>query len=237
VPSYTKDPIVEAVLGIHLATPMTLSIGAVREKLATKLHEYKVQRDLPGQPEEPGNSEPERSVKQSPGFALENDNKSVHVRTDEFSFHWQKPYISWDVFFPEAWRCWEMLKASLDSASVASAYVRYINNIPLPLGSSRVHLDSYFTSVPNVPQFDGSIMEDHFSQSFIDIPGRSIHVLVAQATLSNTATSKPFVIDINVHNHSSPENINLKAIFNEFRTIKNDVFEQLIKDDCRNLIK
>jgi len=239
MPKYSQDPIVEAVLGISFDGLDPGEIAEVRTTMSSVLKEYKVLRELPGDEEEP-KEDASSELRQSEygGFALEMGNKSVHIRPDEFSFHWQKPYISWEVFFPEAIRCWDIFFGKYPQLKLDSLFVRYVNSILVPVGEDgKVEFEKFFYNTPVVPRMNGSKLEQFTNHSLIDFKERGIHVIITQTTLDAKKSGTPFILDINVHNHAETANSDVKSLFNEFRIIKNDVFEQLISEDCRRLIR
>lgn len=237
MPHYAEDPIIEAILGVRVTTADPMDLAELRHKAATCFVEYPTSRPLP-KPEVKVRDGEEVNLSDALGFAFEqNGNRSVHVRLDEFSFHQEAPYSSWNDFFPEAYKSWLRYREVVDVNMITSVFMRYVNRIELPRETE--DLSRYFTSAPNLFSLKGARISRKFSQFLATYPSRGdAHVIATQLTLRKTASTLPYILDIDVHNHVALEhNADLEGTFKQFRRLKNEVFEQLIKDPCRKLLK
>lgn len=239
MPHYAEDPIIEAVLGVRVTTAPTMNVGNIKELAQGAYPDYPSTKPIPKLTSRGGgdNSEKDWKLSDSLGIALgQNSNRSIHLRLDEFSFHCEKPYDSWDAFFPEANRCWEKYKTIVDVTSISGIFLRYVNRIELPRDVE--DLSHYLTTAPNPVSLKGANVSRRFSSFLANYDRRKVHVIVNQLTLRKTASSLPYILDLDIHNHVDWDvNQNLESHFQKFRKLKNEVFEAMITNNCRNLLK
>jgi uncharacterized protein (TIGR04255 family) len=239
MPHYAEDPIIEAVLGVRLTTSPSTVAGTIKEAAQIAFPDYPSSKPIPklSGPDNDVDLEKDWNLSDTLGFALgQNSNKSIHLRLDEFSFHCEKPYQSWEAFFPEALRCWEKYKTIVDVVSIDGVFLRYVNRIELPRDVE--DLSEYLTTAPNPVSLKGAKVSRRFSSFLADYKARGAHVIVNQLTLRKTISSLPYILDLDIHNHVdwNPDH-NLESEFLRFRKLKNEVFEAMITDECRNLLK
>lgn len=239
MPHYAEDPIIEAVLGVRVTAPPGLDAGVIKQSAYSAFPDYPSSRPIPKLtgPESGNAVANDWKLSETLGFALgQSNNKSIHLRLDEFSFHCERPYQSWSSFFPEAMRCWEKYREIIGVVSINSIFLRYVNRIELPRDVE--DLSSYLTTAPNRVTLKGAKVSRRFSSFFADYKARSAHVIVNQLTLKKTTSSLPYILDLDIHNHVDwePER-NLANDFVKLRKLKNEVFEAMITDQCRKLLK
>jgi len=158
----------------------------------------------------------------------------TQFRLNGFAISRLKPYESGDALIAEAKRLWPMYKNNFNPEKVNRIAMRYINSIPLSVGSN---LRDYFPLIASTPDDLANPIEYYFSQMAYKKTGA--HILITHAS-SQTGTDKiNHVIDIDVSQDCSlnPNSDNSKIwdIINELRIIKNNVFDKYTSSKTKGM--
>lgn len=237
---YSHDPIAEAILGVVVIGSDTPDLESLKKRAVEAFPSYDKVRPLPkGSMESGKNDSQELRVSDTLGYALGRNNTSIHVRPDEFSFHRERPYDSWETFYPEAIASWKTYRKVVGISKIKNLFVRYVNRIDIPLDDKdRLVPGDYFTTFPNSLQIKGAAIAHYFNQYIAFYEKGGIHAIVTHVSMKREKSVVPFILEIDVHIHKeiSPD-ANLGRHFARFRDIKDELFNQLITPKCKKLLK
>jgi len=167
----------------------------------------------------------------------------VQCRVDGFFFNRLAPYKSFDVYLPEALRCWDLYREVADPVIVRQVCLRYINRLLLPLADGELRLGAYvknppvlaiplggepFTFVEFVHQYQMAALE---SKTLVS-------VVLASQPLENDKLPLVFEIaamrsgDFNPADHDAFE-----VALQSLRKLKNNVFENTLTPACLTLFQ
>lgn len=173
------------------------------------------------------------------GFIFSNPdtNLQVQFRNDGFTFNMIGNYTNWDEFSGEAFRLWEIYQKELKPHSITRIAIRYINNIAVP--SENLKFEDYFTNMPPIPSCLPQTFESFFMRVVTPTSHGGTYTAITETINADGVTSSivPFLLDIDTFkliNEDLPE-FDLKTEFDTLRKIKNEVFEDCIKNKTRKL--
>jgi len=236
---YARAPITEAV--IDIATQLAGSVSL--EQLAS-VHEREAER-YPGKEDRlegqvvfaPPNvpSTKHRVV----GYQRRSvDGKQVfQARLNGFTLSRLAPYESWEPFYEEARRLWDVFLDVAKPLSVTRVAVRYINRLDLPLPIS--DFGDYVRTVPKVAPDLPQGLAGYFMQ--LQIPQADLDAMLI---LNEGLVPPPspevasVVLDIDLHRDVAlrPDDEKVWSLLTDLRWRKNEVFEACITDAMRRLI-
>jgi uncharacterized protein (TIGR04255 family) len=170
-------------------------------------------------------------------FQSADGNKVLQIAKDGFTFSLVNNYDSWESFYEEANKYWEIFKQEMKPSTVVRVGVRYVNKLDLPLELDK--LPEYISTKLELEPIS-QIPTEIFAR-FV-LPFDSHTCIVTHATNPNllTQTSRGYIIDIDVFEETAFEVSNdehLSTLLEELRDIKNLVFENSITDKARELFE
>lgn len=164
--------------------------------------------------------------------------QALQFRLNGYSFSRLKPYKGWDIAYPEAIKYWEKYLNLAKPISVRRLGVRFINTINIP--AKKFDLDNYFLLPPQTPKIQGIDIKNFLTQVTFQIPEQGIQVTLIQTIgQSQDPTSTPIILDIELGMdiQQTLEKISVEKIFTDLRKAKNDIFENCITDQTRELFQ
>jgi uncharacterized protein (TIGR04255 family) len=241
---YSRAPIAEAVIDLHLAFAAAPEVAAL-EKLA---------REFVGQFPQThrmntvamtvstdGAAVQESRTSQPIGLRMANaaQDRVLQLRTQGFSYSHLAPYSEWGTFVGEMRPLWERYVDVLGPDAVTRLAVRFINQIPVPQDSD---LDVYLHLSPRLLPIGGERVEGYFMQ--LVLPQTDLGV--EWKAIINTglgARSTPelmhILLDLDVFCEKTipASSGDVWTILEQLRSRKNELFEAAITDAVRSRIK
>jgi len=235
-PRYLRAPITEALIDLRVELPPKVAISDL-ERLESQLPDYpkKFPHIEISMAVEPGKT---TNTQMLQGYLFRNtdDKQIVQYRMNGFTFSRLTPYDTWETFSAEAKRLWTIYRTAMKPVRVSRLAVRYINRIDMPLPLD--DFGKYLQATPDLPDdLPGSVSgfflqlqlpQDDiksmlwFNEAVIPPPNESVVSVLLDFDLFRTA-------------EIPEEEEALWAVFEEFRTRKNEVFEACITDHARRL--
>lgn len=238
---YPNAPIVEAVFDVKVSNTIIINPTAFEKFAKTDLPEYPISTKR-------FNVQVQISEKQGTGqvgrtanllgyvFSNIQGNRKVQFRLDGFSYNMLRPYTNWEEFSSEAFA---QLKKYIDLAKpnlVTRIGLRFINRIDLPLDDQK--LSDYINYHPAIPAGLPQKLDKYFLQMQIPSHDGISKALISQTFEQSRNGSVPFIIDIDVFQEERLKiTESLVERFNTLRNLKNDIFEDLVTDNCKKFFK
>jgi uncharacterized protein (TIGR04255 family) len=137
---FPRAPVVEAILSFRFPPldDLTYTLPLLTADLASSFPEMEVTAA----------ARPGRGRDQAFRFKSEDGRSVLRLTRTSFSFHRLRPYSEWQDLAAGAQTGWEHVCRRYNPEFVNSVSLRYLNHIPLPLGSD---MAEYITLCPNVP--------------------------------------------------------------------------------------
>jgi uncharacterized protein (TIGR04255 family) len=241
---YRREPIVEAILDIRVATAAEHTLprlaqanSGLDEQYPSRLPVFR--QKIQGTISAAG---PDVTADQTTiGFVFVSADKQqqYQVTADGLTFNRLAPYIGWAAFREEARKIWTQFKSVLGDAVVVSRLgLRYINRIEIP-ANGPVELGDYFTTVPHAAPELPQPMTGFFMR--IETPLPSVDGALA-VVVAGTPAKKPahvgVLLDIDVSKtvSSAVSDDEMWSTIELLRDAKNAAFEACITDKTRELI-
>jgi len=241
---YTRAPIAEAVIDLQVGFPAEPSLVALErfgrslESDYPTLHPMNAVQ-LSMKFDEGPISETSRTST-AIGYRLTNarGDRVVQIRRNGISFSHMAPYGDWESFSSDARGLFTQYTSELKPSRVQRLAVRYINRLELP---ARVDLAHYFTLTPKIPDFCAEV-EGYFLQLVLpqkDIRGESKVIVNTGLEGATSEGAIVTLLDIDVFTALdwSWDEEQVWGLYQDLRNRKNDVFESIITDQVRSLIK
>ncbi|MBI3581544.1 MAG: TIGR04255 family protein [Nitrospinae bacterium] len=160
--------------------------------------------------------------------------QATQFRLNGFAVSRLRPYASGDALIAEAKRIWPTYKNNLNPEKVKRIAMRYINSIPLSVGSN---LRDYFPLIASIPDGLAVPIEYYFSQ--MAYKQTDAHILITHASSLTGADKINHVIDIDVSQDCSlvPNGDDSKIwdIIAKLRIIKNNVFDKYTSSQTKGM--
>lgn len=247
-PSYAMPPVREALIDIRIN-----QLPADKLPVLEKLHEIlraqypnkRSQRQWEGMLE--FREDILMSAQKAQGttgfwFESEDKKKIIQYRLDGFTCNYLKPdpkesWPGWTALRDEAKRAWELYAAGVAITEIKRLAVRYINQIVIP--APLVELSDYLTAAPIAPK-DCKYQDfrDFLSRVTLDIPELNAIAIITQAPAQERQPdSVKLLLDIDIIRAESLST-DVEAIWrilDQFRDIKNDIFEKSLHQKAKNL--
>lgn len=232
----------EAVLDIKLNLPKDTQIEALKNINDEFSEEYPIMEEI----KETigtltiGNLLSASASSKSVGYSFKReDGKNIyHAGLNGFKFSRLEPYKDWKHFNVEAKKIWSVYRQKFEPTEIKRIALRYINLINIP--ESRVELDDYFSSSPEIPETLPQNLK-HFlfrvTIPTVDIEGTAnITQTIIEPQKKGCIT---VVLDIDVFvDHDLPkEDEDIWKIFSKLRDNKNKIFEAYITKKTRELFQ
>lgn len=167
----------------------------------------------------------------------------VQCRVDGFFFNRLAPYASFDVYLPEALRCWDLYREVAEPVIVRQVCLRYINRLPLPLVDGKLSLGNYLKNPPVITTPTG---DDPFTsvgfvhQHQMAAPGSKTLVSVVLASQPFENDKFPLVFEIAAMqsvDFDPAARAAFEIALRSLRSLKNSVFENTLTDECLTLFQ
>jgi uncharacterized protein (TIGR04255 family) len=161
------------------------------------------------------------------GYFLKSDDEKTiaQFRVDGFRFNRLRPYTNWEQLFPIALDLWRVYARVAKPEQVIRLAVRYINHIPLPLGTGP--FEYYLRAAPVIPPELPQYVSSFLTRVTIQDPETKMAAHIAQA-LDPRADARrlTIILDIDAYKEVqySHDNPSVESTFLELRTFKKLIF-------------
>ncbi len=242
-----KAPIVEAVLDIECEMPPKVDLESMEGRALEALGREYPRRERQFVQEHTfqatAAAAPKFSVRrdiQALRFRQEDGRQLVQVRSQGFSFNRLAPYSSLDDYLPEIERAWRVFVGLAAPIQVRAVRLRYINRIPIPLGSGRVDLADYFSMGPGIPEEEGLTFVNFLNRfSLVEMKtGHQVNIILAADGIGEL--SLPVILDIEAVGELAAEPADWQAILVKIlalRELKNRTFLNTLTPRCLTLFQ
>ncbi len=242
---YTRAPILEAVIDIHVRLPAAVLLEQLAQIEWGEEHGSfgEPRPRLRGDVRFGGGAEgPTITASQSQiGFTFGDVERTriVQARLDGFAFSRLAPYDRWEPFCEEARQLWERYCAAVKPLGVTRVAVRYINRLelPLPLKNFRNYLRTFPEVSPDLPQgLSSFLMQLQIPQEDIADGVLILNEGILESTDPNVAA---VLLDIDLFRPVAMpvSGTDVWDALEELHNRKNEVFEASITDRTRELIR
>jgi uncharacterized protein (TIGR04255 family) len=239
--SYKRPPITEAVVEVRMASAIDAGLS---QKLQNRLAER-----YPAPPQKTANisfelTETGANIRQDvSGFKILSGDGTftVSVTNSAISTSRTPPYLGWEHFMEEARTNWADWKKTVGWKEIARIGLRYINRIDIPAeDGAEINLDDYLNfglRRPAIPGF-GPMVQFAANVEILMAEGPFRLILNSSPTPSPLVKKASFLLDLDLSiDQALPQSDEaLWSLVEEFRPIKNSVFESCITDKTRSLL-
>lgn len=239
---YPKAPITEAVIDLRVELPPDVSAGSLERAHEGEEVRYPIVEPLMSNVGQMVfGPQASASASSTPtGFLFRSaDKKQIYqARLDGFTMSRLAPYERWEEFCSEGRRLWNIYRSVAQPSKVVRAAVRYINriNIPLPVSD----FGDYLRTVPQVSTDLPQGLSGYFMQLVLPLSDIKGYVLINETIVEPASPNVvSIVLDLDIFrtdNLPSDEN-EIWALLEQFRHVKNNVFERCITGKARELFK
>lgn len=239
--TYPNAPIVEAVLDVQISdtviiNPLVFEEFAKRELIgypnSNKIFNIQLQiSDIQ-------KNEEFNKTKNLLGYIFSNiqNNRKVQFRLDGYSYNMLRPYSNWDDFSENALSNLKKYIDFVKPKSITRIGLRYINRIDLPLEENE--FEKYIKYLPPIPSDLPKKYKNLFWRMEVPSNDSISKAIITQTFESIKENSASFIIDIDVYQDEKIDTSeSLTERFNSLRELKNQIFEDLITDNCKTLFK
>jgi uncharacterized protein (TIGR04255 family) len=178
------------------------------------------------------------------GFWFESKDKKkiIQYRLDGCTCNYLKPdpkesWPGWVALRDEAKHAWELYAKAVAITEINRLAVRYINQILIP--APIVELSDYLTAAPSAPKgYKYQDFRDFLSRVALDIPElNAIAIVTLAPAQERQPDSVNLLLDIDiVRSAALPADVEaIWRILDQFRDIKNDIFEKSLHQKAKNL--
>ena len=249
-PTYKKPPVREAIIDIRVPPlPVTALpiLDQLHGKLVQQYPDKKTTYAWEGKWEMRETTVVSSQKSHGPigyRFTSADEKQILQFRLDGYSFHRLKPdpegeWQGWDSIREEAKRAWELYVGETSPQEITRLAIRYINQVVIRATS--IELNDYFTAAPQIPKrFRYQDLSNFFSR--VAIPIKDLN---ATAVVTHAPSPRPFpntvtiILDIEIFRQQK-EPLDASMIWetlDQFRDIKNNVFEESLRAKARKLFK
>jgi uncharacterized protein (TIGR04255 family) len=242
-PAYNKPPIVEAIIALHFAEPLTeKQIDAFSRKL---------KKAFPFQEEIVAfeatlnvRTKQHTSATKKLGYKLRSSDqvRLIMIQHHQFGIIQQPPYSGWDTFYQEARAHWDVLTKIIGHKPISRVSTRYINRIDVPVGTAgAVDLHKYFNVGLSLPGYAERMSLQTFAIncSLNNSTENYVSVLQVAAVPSPLIDHLSFTIDIDITTTGTvePRDDKLWELIGTLRKPKNELFKACITPDTEKLFE
>lgn len=248
VHSYSRPPVREALIDIRvnqLDADALLVLEKLHERLRTRYPNKKSQQSWEGMWEFREDAlMSAQKAHGTTGFWLEAEDKKriIQYRLDGFTYNYLIPdpkesWPGWPALRDEAKSAWELYAQAVAVTEINRLALRYINQILIP--APIVELSDYLTAAPSAPKgCRHQDFRDFLSRVTLDIPELNAIAIVTQAPAQERQPdSVNLLLDIDIV-RAGVLTADVEAmwrILDQFRDIKNDIFEKSLHQKAKNL--
>lgn len=236
---YERPPIAECVLEFRFQTPFSEKrINQIANKL--KKH-YPVSEDRINVSTELNAEGVANATSKKVGYELRSTSSLEVVRIEGASFLLSElaPYSGWENFRDRSLRDYSIFRDIVGPLEIIRIGLRYVNRIDVKIVEGKPLLfKDYLQIAPQMPNIGPPSLTEYSSRITKPSGVEGISITVTSGTIeSPLAEHRSLLVDIDVFNEIKLAN-NLKKVrelLEKYRVIKNEVFEVIITDECRNL--
>ena len=248
-PSYSKPPVREALIDIRISPlpPTQLpALEALHDQLRSSYPTKKKQQNLQGLWEWREETLSSRTSQRIAGFQFESSDgtRIVQYRLDGFTCNFIKPdpqaaWAGWAALREEARRSWEIYSNTVGINETIGLGVRYINQIVIP--TAPIELTDYLVAPPSIPpNIPYQTFIDWLSRVTVTIPDLNASAIITQAPAAEPRPdSLTILFDIDITRMAKapldPEA--MWTTLDQFRTLKNTIFEASLRDKAKELFR
>lgn len=170
------------------------------------------------------------------GFVSKDGRRFAQATLNSFSFSWLAPYSDWGEFQQQAKGLWEAYRVAASPTSIQRMSLRYINRLELP----ERNLNRYLRLPLLVPDVGPLAQADAMvAQIRVPWPDDGATLAVTEAVPTLEGEKATVILDIAIFREGEAQGTDedLWKAVDRFHEIKNEVFEALITDDLRELIR
>lgn len=240
--TYPNAPIVEAVLDVQISDSIIIDPSIFEDFAKNNLKEYPISnKKFNVQFEIKNNKGKETNFNKSQnllGYLFSNiqNNRTIQFRLDGFSYNMLRPYSNWEDFSKNGLLYLEKYLELVKPNHIVRIGLRYINRFDFPLED--YDYSKYIKYLPPIPNNLSKKYNNLFWQMEIPSEDKISNARITQTFESIKKNTASFIIDIDVYQNNLIElGEDLKSKFECLRNLKNDVFEDLITEECKELFK
>ncbi|UWR30183.1 TIGR04255 family protein [Sulfitobacter sp. W002] len=172
-------------------------------------------------------------------IALRDGSQILFLEHQKFVYIQRAPYDRWEYFLERALSLLEPAVEVLSLSEFSRVGVRFVNRIDVPLaGTKGIDTDDYITISFDGPREDVGVIEEFQMRVVKPTSKKGVHyALVVATTESPLPEHVGILLDIDVFTKLSlpASGSKLHSALTEMRQEKNDIFEECLTDQARNL--
>jgi len=241
---YSRAPILEAVIDIHVRLPADVGLEALSTipwddagRYSVRLPRFRGDIRFQTDARTPVVSAEQTQI----GFVSRDEDRKqvVQSRLDGYAFSKLAPYERWEPFCEEARSLWKKYCEVTHPLGITRIAVRYINRLelPLPFDDFREYLRTYPEVSSDLPQgLSAFLLQIKIAQD--DLPDGML-ILNEGLMESSRPDVAPVLLDIDLFRPVvfSAQGDEVWAAIEQLHQRKNSVFEACITDKTRELIR
>lgn len=158
------------------------------------------------------------------GWRYQTEHEVAQFRVDGFTFSKIEPYTTWEEVFAEAFRLWGIYRRLAEPTQVLRLAVRYINRMRVP---GMQDVSRYLEAPPTLPAPIPQLLREFLTRVYVDDNGTGASAVIVQA-LEKSMDPNTFsiLLDIDAFREVPlpPDDPSLPEVFEQLRSLKNDIF-------------
>lgn len=165
------------------------------------------------------------------GWRYQTEYEVAQFRLDGFTFNKLEPYTTWDDVFAEAYRLWDIYYPLAKPTEVSRTAVRYINRMRLP---GMDDASRYLEAPPKLP-VPSQLLREFLTRVYVDDNGTGASAVIVQALEKSVDPSTfSILLDIDAFREVTlpPDDPSLPGIFQQLRTLKNEIFYASVTEEA-----
>jgi uncharacterized protein (TIGR04255 family) len=232
---YSKAPILEALLEVFVV-PLPPDKLSSLDRLGTEISSDYPEKIVRGQFTAQimaGTQVGATASQQNDGFIFKSQDgkQQLQVHLNGFAFHRLTPYESWEPFFNEARRLWDLYVDAVGNLTVVRVGVRYINQLSFPAGRDLAE----FLKVYPLTDSISPALQGYGMTAQIPVPPNGLLMLQeALLPLASPETSR-VLLDLQLQ-FPRDESVGLWDQIESIRPIKNRIFNECLTEQMKEAI-
>lgn len=158
------------------------------------------------------------------GWKYQAETEVALFRVDGFTFSKIVPYTTWEDVFGEAFRLWNIYLGLAKPKQLSRIAVRYINRIGVR-GSRNI--SEFLEAPPLLPQPIPQVMRDFLTRVHVSDNRRHSAAVIVQALEPQIDPNvMSLLLDIDAYHETTlaPSDPGIRALFQQLRELKNEIF-------------
>lgn len=241
--SYTRPPIVEAILDIRVEAPVDLTPSHLAMCHQRLRNDYPVKRALRLTHAQLSVADDAfgaagQSIDVGYAFVSADGKRVFQARVDGCTVNRLKPYPGWELFRSEAKKVWSNYQEVAKPGRIVRVALRFINRIDLPGPSPE--LKHYFRTLPEIGPGLPQSISTFFMQLTLPLPAAQATLNLVQTSTDAPAADKvSVVLDLDLYRTEDlpPDEDDLWQIVECLREEKNKAFRACITDQAEELFR